>query len=301
MNEKPKFSILMPVYNEENHLNAAIDSVLLQTERDFELIVINDGSIDNTLLICKKYAELDNRVQVIDPGKVGKTEAFNIGYKSSKGMWVVFLAGDDLLPTDSLENRYKKVSKVNPVNSLIGGYGQLLTFSDEKNFNEVKMPKKGDKGYPCGGTLFLSKALAAEIFPIPTTLPNEDLWTSLFISFRTKKIIQIPKVVIHYRIHSGNSASRFEKFDEKNISIHKRFNAYRKFLEMNYNKLDPESIKKLDSLVKAEEYRFNNSFIKILLLKNLSLFNKLKFSSLSNKHLYNLRMRFYRFFSGWEN
>lgn len=298
---KIKFSILMPVFNEEKYIVEAIESVLAQSEDNFELIIINDGSQDNTQIICKSFIDIDSRVKLLNPGKVGKTEAFNIGYRHSVGEWIIFLAGDDIIPKYSLESRYKYIEAIDSSKTLIGGYGQLLTFSDDTRFNNVKMPKKGDNGYACGGTLFLSRALSEEIFPIPSNLPNEDLWTSLFISFRSTEVINVPEVVINYRIHPGNSASRSETFTIKHESIHKRFMAYGEFLNLNKNKLDINDKKKLEAFVTAENYRYKKSVMGILFLKNFSLFNKLKFCSYANQYLYYLRMRFFKLFSGWEN
>ena len=294
----PKISILMPVFNEVKHIEESVRSVMNQTESNFELIIIDDGSTDGTIEAITKLI-IDPRITVLSPGKVGKNEAFNLGYRVSKGEWVVFLAGDDILPKDSLENRLFGTRKYDPNNDLIGGYGQLITFSKNRAFTDVKMPKTGNKGYPCGGTLILSKALAEEVFPIPVGLPNEDLWTSMYIKYFSESIIDIPYIVINYRIHENNSVSRTMSFEKQWETIRERHKAYEMFLEKNRDKLDGMFVKELESLVLAEKNSVDGRLFALVCQKDLSVFNKLKFLSYNNKYLYRLRMLFFRLFSGW--
>lgn len=73
-----KFSIIIPVYNAEKYLEQCIESILRQTESNFELILINDGSTDDSKSICEKYSELDKRVTVINKENGGASSARNV-------------------------------------------------------------------------------------------------------------------------------------------------------------------------------------------------------------------------------
>src|SRR3989339_1903405 len=98
----PKISIVMPVYNCEGFLRDAIDSVLKQTFTDFELIIVNDASTDNTLSIIKSYDDL--RIALINRGKLGLTRALNAGIATARGRYIARMDGDDI----SLPNRFQK-------------------------------------------------------------------------------------------------------------------------------------------------------------------------------------------------
>jgi glycosyltransferase involved in cell wall biosynthesis len=88
-------SIIMPVYNSENYLAIAIESILKQTFTDFELILINDGSTDNSGMICDEYSKNDSRIRVIHQKNEGICNARNTGLKAAKGYYIAFCDHDD--------------------------------------------------------------------------------------------------------------------------------------------------------------------------------------------------------------
>lgn len=94
---KPKISVIVPVYNAEQYLHRCIDSILAQTFTDFELLLIDDGSKDNSGDICDGYAMKDERVRVFHKKKGGVSSARNLGLDNAKGEWVSFVDADDYL------------------------------------------------------------------------------------------------------------------------------------------------------------------------------------------------------------
>lgn len=78
----PKVSIIVPVYNVEKYLHRCVDSILLQTFTDFELLLIDDGSTDKSVDICDKYALKDSRIRVFHKKNGGVSSARNLGIKS---------------------------------------------------------------------------------------------------------------------------------------------------------------------------------------------------------------------------
>ena len=102
-NECKLFSIIVPAYNSASFINKCIDSILGQTCRDFELILVDDGSCDNTLEICQSYAKNDFRVKVIHKDNGGHTSARNEGLKYAEGQYVLFVDSDDWLAKQTLE------------------------------------------------------------------------------------------------------------------------------------------------------------------------------------------------------
>lgn len=95
-------SVVIPVYNAEPYLPGCLDSVLRSTYRDFELILVNDGSTDRSPAICREYAARDSRVQLISQENAGVSAARNRGIDACRGEWVVFVDADDLISPDFL-------------------------------------------------------------------------------------------------------------------------------------------------------------------------------------------------------
>lgn len=91
----PKVSIIVPVYNVEKLIGECIESIIQQTYKDFELILVVDGSPDNSLNICQSYAEIDSRIRVINKENGGVSSARNLGLNCAIGDWIVFVDSDD--------------------------------------------------------------------------------------------------------------------------------------------------------------------------------------------------------------
>lgn len=106
-----KISIILPVFNEEQYIKKAIDSVLNQTFTDFELIIVNDGSTDNTLDIISQFE--DSRITVINQSNQGPGASRNKALKNASGEYVMFLDGDDEYCQDALKCAYDEITSRN--------------------------------------------------------------------------------------------------------------------------------------------------------------------------------------------
>ena len=95
MNYCPKFTVIIPVYNVAAYLAKCIDSVLKQEFKQYEVILIDDGSTDESGTICDKFAEQDKRIVVIHQKNKGLSAARNIGIENAKGEYILFLDSDD--------------------------------------------------------------------------------------------------------------------------------------------------------------------------------------------------------------
>lgn len=100
----PKYSVIVPVYNAEQYLEKCLDSVLSQSFKRFELILVDDGSTDNSGIICDEYAARDNRIKISHQKNKGVSSARNNGLKIVSGEKVVFIDADDYLSPDFLFN-----------------------------------------------------------------------------------------------------------------------------------------------------------------------------------------------------
>lgn len=127
----PKVSIIVPVYKVEKYLHECINSILDQTFTDFELILIDDGSPDNSGKICDEYAQKDSRVKVIHTKNGGPSSARNIGIKISKGEYIGFVDSDDTIEIDMYEKMYNIGLKRN-AEIVACGYVEINTFTGTK-------------------------------------------------------------------------------------------------------------------------------------------------------------------------
>lgn len=110
----PQISIVVPIYNTERYLPECLNSILNQTFSDFELILVNDGSTDNSLKIMKGFAKKDKRVKLIDiKQNFGAGAARNIGLKYVTGKYMLFVDSDDYLLPTMLEKLYNQAQKYN--------------------------------------------------------------------------------------------------------------------------------------------------------------------------------------------
>ena len=109
----PKLSIVVPVYNVEKYLNQCIDSILEQSFKDFELILVNDGSKDRSGSICDEYAKADSRIRVIHTGNRGVVTARRTGVNCAGGEYTAFVDSDDWLDADFYRGVFEDADETN--------------------------------------------------------------------------------------------------------------------------------------------------------------------------------------------
>src|SRR4026207_904759 len=134
----PLVSIIIPVYNAEKYIEQTIRSVLKQTLEDFEIIILNDGSKDNSGSIIKRLQEEDKRIIYIPKSNTGVSDTRNTGINRASGKYLAFLDADDLWKPDNLEekiNALKQTGKKWVFSDLENIYEEDNTlFSERKNF-----------------------------------------------------------------------------------------------------------------------------------------------------------------------
>ena len=119
-----KVSIIIPVYNVEKYLPFCIESCINQTLKELEIILVNDGSTDNSLAICEKYAKSDSRIKVINKQNEGVSVARNIGIEAAQGEYIQFTDADDWLAPCALEHSYK-IGQDNCADIIYFGFNQI--------------------------------------------------------------------------------------------------------------------------------------------------------------------------------
>ena len=106
-------SIVVPVYNAENYLEKCINSIIGQTYRNLEIILIDDGSNDNSLSICEKFALQDNRIKVFHQNNGGVASARNKGLSEASGEFIAWVDSDDSIEPEYIEKLYDAVKEYN--------------------------------------------------------------------------------------------------------------------------------------------------------------------------------------------
>ena len=114
MDVRPKFSIIVPVYNVEKHLSRCLQSLVDQTFMDIEIICVNDGSTDGSLEILKGFAGTDNRIVIIDQENKGVAAARNAGIRAAEGEYILFVDSDDYITEDACDVLYRECVQTSP-------------------------------------------------------------------------------------------------------------------------------------------------------------------------------------------
>lgn len=135
---EPQITVIMPAYNVEGVVGRAIESVLSQSFQDFELLIINDGSSDSTLDVCRKYQIRDNRIEIISKKKnCGLACSRNDGIKSARGEFICFLDADDEYLPDFLKKMYSSILR-DRVQLVCCGYYMVYSDNEEHSYLEKK-------------------------------------------------------------------------------------------------------------------------------------------------------------------
>ena len=111
----PEISIIVPVYNVEEYLPKCLDTILNQSFRDFEVILVNDGSKDNSGFICEKYAKKDSRIRIIHKENGGLSSARNAGLDIAKGRYIGFIDSDDFIELKMYEQLYNMIKYITQI------------------------------------------------------------------------------------------------------------------------------------------------------------------------------------------
>lgn len=120
-----KVSIIMPCYNASAYLSEAIESVLSQSYKDWELLIIDDGSTDTSREIAKEYVGIDKRIHLIEQPNSGACRARNNGIEHAKGEYIKFLDADDILDKDCLKIQLEQIQTLQSNQIPFGDYGRI--------------------------------------------------------------------------------------------------------------------------------------------------------------------------------
>lgn len=238
-------SVLVPLYNVEDWLPKCIDSILRQTYTYLEILLVDDGSTDNSGKICDDYAEKDSRIRVVHKVNGGQSTARNLAIEEAKGEYLIFVDSDDYVAEDYIETLYVLAKK----------YNCKVACSVLQTFTEGETPKVQDKRYE---EMILTPSQAVELmnyqekldtWPVcklyhksifasglryPVGLIFEDFALTYLLLFESDKVAVCNKATYFYLLRPGSTEG--EKFSDKKMDG--ALNVFKSF-EDNMNLMSP--------------------------------------------------------------
>lgn len=247
MQNKEKISVILPVYNGEDHVAEAIESVLQQTYNNWELIIVNDCSTDSTSQILESYARKDSRVRVVtNPVNFKLPRSLNEGFRNATGEYYTWTSDDNRYRPNALERLVKALQEDKDAVMVYSDF----TLIDDKD-NVIRLFEKDEPEIipfinPVGASFLYTREVAEKVGGYDANLflaEDYDYWIRIW---REGKIIHINEDLYLYRLHDKSLTST--RADAIQRQVYKTLEKHFLFL---YNKMRTKREKKkfLDNLL----------------------------------------------------
>ena len=225
-----KVSIIVPVYNVEKYLKQCIDSLVVQSFTDFEIILVDDGSTDNSRHICDDYAKLDKRIKVIHKANGGVSSARNTGIEVALGKYIMFVDSDDYIDTDMVSVLFSEM-EYNEADMVVCGFNVVLAgnikniyyenaiYNNKQDIAEFFSLLEGRTNSTCNK--MYKTSLITKYFDSRFS-QGEDLLFNLDYIRGCNSLIVIDRCFYFYRRENTNSLS--QSYNEKSFEISEYLN-----------------------------------------------------------------------------
>ena len=269
-------SVIVPVFNTEKYLRKCIESILTQTCPDIELILIDDGSVDDCPKICDEYALQDDRATVIHKPNGGPSAARNDGIKAASGEFILFVDSDDYIEPNAVEKLFKKAKEDN-LDILLGAFVfndnlVRIRYQKEEEYSRIWKSEefllyKLQQGFR---SMVIWTGLYRRMFIIENSIffkvgvvHEDELWLpSLYLSSGRLGLIKFP----FYHYNTTNVTSIVRRIDQRKNGSD--YLVVCESLEKLYDKIEEESLRQvaMDSLVQL--YIYAVVHCRMFLIKN---------------------------------
>lgn len=321
-----KISIIVPVFNVEKYLPKCIESLVKQTYKNIEILLINDGSQDNSLNICKEWEKKDGRIKVFSQRNQGLSEARNTGIKNAKGNYICFVDSDDLVLSDFIEILYYLIKKygceiaqVNFIEKTDDEIEKKINI-EKQIFNEKILSSRDMiKGLTTNdhkkNVIVCNKIYKKELFE-NLSFKNGKIYEDEFFTWKVfmkcKKIAVSDKILYVYRIRKNSIMNlQRKKISIKNLdyleALEERMETFKNIRDMElynltlinycyrlilyYNKFDGKNSENKKIKIKLKN-KYKKNLGKMLKSKELKLISKLfAIAILIFPNLYNIKKR----------
>lgn len=238
-----KVSLIIPVYNVEIYLERCIESVLNQTYKDLEVILVNDGSTDTSGVMCDNFSQQDKRIKVIHQLNAGLSEARNTGLKHITGEFVMFVDSDDWLEEDAVSFLLEQLQSYS-ADMVVGGVSRTSEFKQYSQSNiEVVLMNQEEyvkKYFKIGSQSIeyyvwnkLYRKEIVEDILYPSGFFAEDVPTTFQYILKSEKIVVTNKIIYNYFINPNSLTSRFT---ERYFDVLKGWDLVCNYATQNRNK-----------------------------------------------------------------
>lgn len=256
---KDLISIIVPIYNVEKYLNKCIESIVKQTYENIEIILIDDGSNDNSGIICDEYAKKDNRIIVVHKENGGVSSARNKGLKIAKGEWISFVDADDWIEQIFCQTLLNKVTQ-EQADIALCGYNRITDNQIEKinannqevflNSNEYLVKSLNPQtGFGFCHMKLIKKEVLKSISFNERIEVGEDALFNIQLSTYIKKAVFLKQPLYNYRI---NNQSVVKRYDENYANKYlKSMKIIEEYIWQEYNEENEENIE-----IKQNYYNF---------------------------------------------
>lgn len=218
MSNMVKISIIIPVYNVEDYVQKCLESVISQNYNNLEIIIVNDGSTDNSGNICEKISKLDNRIILIHQKNQGLSMARNKGIDIATGTYLGFVDGDDWIEWNMINIQYQNATKYDADISICNyDYTDNIENNDNTNKNSYKFDDDNEtliiqKGYNkikhhINDHVVWNKLFKRNLFDdirFPKGKEYEDIFTTYKLIDKAKSTISTSKIKYHYVIRNNS-------------------------------------------------------------------------------------------------
>ncbi len=232
----PNVSVIVPVYNVEKYLKKCIESIISQSLKDIEIILVNDGSTDNSLKICQQFSKMDNRIRLINKANTGVSDTRNTGIEEATGEYIMFVDSDDWLEKQACEIAYKEAKKEDADSVIFCYYRESskgntskdifgkekIIFDKEDVYNKIliptlgltgdrlKKPQRLDTLVPIYAKIYKTKIIKEKKIKYMSLdkIPSECLLFNFDYYLQSTRVVYINNYLYHYRRNNFSSITK---------------------------------------------------------------------------------------------
>lgn len=207
MNEEYFFSIIIPIYNGQEYIHRCLESILNQTFTSYEVILVNDGSIDNSSELCLQYSVKYSNITLINKQNEGVSKARNVGIDSAKGKYIIFIDVDDTVSKDALQISYEKIIE-KKVETILWNFATISNGKEHKTiclvdkvYNSGLMLLQNDeRHFACWGWVFSKELLNTFSirFKADLSMSEDRVFIHEYFEHCNKPILRLREILYYH-------------------------------------------------------------------------------------------------------
>lgn len=213
-----KVSVIVPVYNTAKYLPKCLESLIKQSYVNLEIVIVDDGSTDESLKICREYQKKNEKIKLIHKENGGLSDARNWGMKYSTGEYLTFVDSDDYLEQDAIKILMKLIKKYDADISLCLRKGHLINSNEiiVSNGSKMLMHVLYNSCFEAWGKIYKRELIGEDTFPVGVI--HEDLYAIPQIIIKSKKCVIVHKGLYNYTIREDSIMAMVVKTGLEDVS-----------------------------------------------------------------------------------